>query len=145
MKGYVSYIVNDLLMDKTGILSETSIDKNDEMYKAWTKDETISLQEYLTYAASQNWIDISKFSTEGDYLDSDEVYQALTDYLIDYLKKDTNFSKLLYKYMLQEDTISGSEICLVLYEQGVLSKDDGSYEALASGSMTAYDLSLIHI
>lgn len=41
--------------------------------------------------------------------------------------------------MLQEDTISGSEICLVLYEQGVLSKDDGSYEALASGSMTAYD------
>ena len=61
MKGYVSYIVNDLLMDKTGILSETSIDKNDEMYKAWTKDETISLQEYLTYAASQNWIDISKF------------------------------------------------------------------------------------
>ena len=40
---------------------------------------------------------ISKFSTEGDYLDSDEVYQALTDYLIDYLKTDTNFSKLLYK------------------------------------------------
>ena len=32
-----------------------------------------------------------------------------------------------------------SVICLVLYEQGVLSKDDGSYEALASGSMTAYD------
>ena len=57
----------------------------------------ISLKDYLTYAASQNWIDISKFSTEGDYLDSDEVYQALTDYLIDYLKKDTNFSKLLYK------------------------------------------------
>ena len=27
----------------------------------------------------------------------------------------------------------------MLYEQGVLSKDDGSYEALASGSMTAYD------
>ena len=26
--------------------------------------------------------------------------------------------------MLQEDTISGSEICLVLYEQGILSKDD---------------------
>ena len=51
MQGYVSYIVNDLLMDKTGILSSTSIDKNDEMYKAWTKDETISLQEYLTYAA----------------------------------------------------------------------------------------------
>ena len=72
------------------------------LIKKWTTDKDISLKDYLTYAASQNWIDISKFSTEGDYLDSDEVYQALTDYLIDYLKKDTNFSKLLYKYMLQE-------------------------------------------
>ena len=55
--------------------------------------KSISLKDYLTYAASQNWIDISKFSTEGDYLDSDEVYQALTDYLIDYLKTDTRFLK----------------------------------------------------
>ncbi len=41
--------------------------------------------------------------------------------------------------MLQEDTISGQELCLVLYEQGILSKDDGMYESLASGSMGAYD------
>ena len=136
---YLTYICDDLLRDTLGVISKNAIDTSDSTYQKWTTDKDISLKDYLTYAASQNWIDISKFSTEGDYLDSDEVYQALTDYLIDYLKKDTNFSKLLYKYMLQEDTISGSEICLVLYEQGVLSKDDGSYEALASGSMTAYD------
>ena len=136
---YLTYICDDLLRDTLGIISKNAIDTSDSTYQKWTTDKDISLKDYLTYAASQNWIDISKFSTEGDYLDSDEVYQALTDYLIDYLKTDTNFSKLLYKYMLQEDTISGSEICLVLYEQGVLSKDDGSYEALASGSMTAYD------
>ena len=97
------------------------------------------MKDYLTYAASQNWIDISKISTEGEYLDSSEVYQALTSYVIDYLKTDNSFSKLLYKYMLQEDTISGQELCLVLYEQGVLSKDDGMYESLASGAMTPYD------
>lgn len=136
---YLTYICDDLLRDTLGVISKNAIDTSDSTYQKWTTDKDISLKDYLTYAASQNWIDISKFSTEGDYLDSDEVYQALTDYLIDYLKTDTNFSKLLYKYMLQEDTISGSEICLVLYEQGVLSKDDGSYEALASGSMTAYD------
>ena len=58
------------LMDKTGILSESAIDKNDEIYKAWTTEESISLQEYLTYAASQNWIDISQISTQETYLDS---------------------------------------------------------------------------
>ena len=49
-------------------------------------------------------------------------------YIIDYLKTDTGFSKLLYKYMLQEDTISGEDLCLVLYEQGVLSKEDELYQ-----------------
>ena len=113
MKGYVSYIVNDLLMDKTGILSETSIDKNDEMYKAWTKDETISLQEYLTYVASQNWIDISKFSDKNTYLDSTEVYQELSAYISDYLSTDQDFSKMLYKYLLLDDEITGKQLCTV--------------------------------
>ena len=136
---YLTYICDDLLRDTLGIISKNVIDTSDETYLAWNQDKSISLKDYLTYAASQNWIDISKISTDGDYLDSDEVYQALTSYITDYLKTDNSFSKLLYKYMLQEDTISGQEICLVLYEQGILSKDDGTYEALASGAMTAYD------
>lgn len=136
---YLSYICNDLLRDTLGIISKDAIDTSDATYKAWTTDETISLRDYLTYATSQGWIDISSFSPEGEYLDSEEIYQALTAYIIDYLSTDTGFSKLLYKYMLQEDTISGQEICLVLYEQGVLDKNDDDYENLASGAMGAYD------
>ena len=79
-----------------------------------------------------------KMHTSGEYLDSTEIYQALTDYVISYLKTDTGFSKLLYKYMLQEDTISGQELCLVLYEQGVLSKEDELYQSLASGQIDSY-------
>ena len=136
---YLSYICNDLLRDTLGIISKDAIDTSDATYKAWTTDETISLKDYQTYATSQGWIDISSFSPEGEYLDSEEIYQALTAYIIDYLSTDTGFSKLLYKYMLQEDTISGQEICLVLYEQGVLDKNDDDYENLASGAMGAYD------
>ena len=136
---YLSYICNDLLRDTLGIISKDAIDTSDATYKDWTTDETISLKDYLTYATSQGWIDISSFSPEGEYLDSEEIYQALTAYIIDYLSTDTGFSKLLYKYMLQEDTISGQEICLVLYEQGVLDKNDDDYENLASGAMGAYD------
>ena len=136
---YLSYICNDLLRDTLGIISKDAINTSDATYKAWTTDETISLKDYLTYATSQGWIDISSFSPEGEYLDSEEIYQALTAYIIDYLSTDTGFSKLLYKYMLQEDTISGQEICLVLYEQGVLDKNDDDYENLASGAMGAYD------
>ena len=136
---YLTYICNDLLRDTLGVISKNAIDTADATYKAWSQDESISLKDYLTYATGQNWINISKISSEGEYLDSEEAYKALTDYIITYLKTDSSFSKLLYKYMLQEDTISGREICLVLYDQGILSKDDGMYDSLASGAMTAYD------
>ena len=139
IREYLSYICNDMLRDTLKIISKDAIDTSDPTYKAWVTDESISLKTYLTYATSQNWIDISRFSPDGEYLDSEEIYQALTDYITDYLETDLGFSKLLYKYMLQEDTISGQELCLVLYDQGVLSKEDGVYEKLASGTLGAYD------
>ncbi len=138
MQEYLTYICDDLLTSTLKVLKSDSIDTSDETYKAWKNDQSISLKDYLNYAASQNWIDISQISTSGEYLDSQEIYQALTDYIIDYLKTDTGFSKLLYKYMLQEDTISGEELCLVLYEQGVLSKEDELYQTMASGGLDAY-------
>ena len=121
------------------MIKKDAVDISDATYQAWATDQTISLKDYLNYAAGQNWIDISAISPEGEYLDSAEIYQALTAYIIDYLKTDTGFSKILYKYLLLNDQISGQEICLVLYEQGVLSKEDSSYESLASGAMSAYD------
>ena len=136
---YCTYICDTLLRDTLGIISRAAVDPQDPTYLAYVRKESISLKEYLNYAASQNWIDISKISPEGEYLDSTEVYTSLTDYVVDYLKTDSSFSKLLYKYMLFEESISGREICLVLYEQGVLSKEDDHYQALASGAMGPYD------
>lgn len=139
MQEYLLYICNDLLRDTLGIISKDTVDTSDSVYQAWNTDGNISLKEYLNYSVSQNWVNISKISITGDYLDSSEVYQALTQYIIDYLRTDVRFSKLLYKYMLFEDTISGQELCLTLYEQGVLSKQDNLYEPLASGIVGAYD------
>ena len=139
---YLSYICDTILRDTLGVIDKEAVDTSDATYQAWAIDESISLKDYLNYAASQNWINISVISPEGEYLDSAEIYQALTSYIIDYLKTDIGFSKLLYKYLLMSDRISGQELCLVLYEQGVLSKEDSSYEGLADGSITAYDFML---
>ena len=136
---YLSYICDTILRDTLGVIEKNAVDTSDATYQAWANDQSISLKDYLNYAASQNWINISVISPKGEYLDSQEIYQALTDYITDYLKTDTGFSKLLYKYLLMNDQISGQDICLVLYEQGVLSKDDASYANLASGAMSAYD------
>lgn len=140
MQGYMSYIVNDLLMEDTGILSKDLIDKNDKTYLAWTKEESISLQEYLTYAASQNWIDISMISHADTYMDSTEVYELLADYIVEKLALDTTFSKSMYKYMLYDDMVVPQDICNLLYDQGILSKDDGVYDQFVAGRITPFEL-----
>ncbi len=139
MQKYLSYIVNEMLMNDTGILNADRIDKNDAVYKAWTKDESISLQEYLTYAASKNWIDISKFSKKDTYLNANEVYEELAFFIAGYLETDLAFSKMLYQYILLEDKISGKDLCVILYDQGVLSKNDPDYEDFMSGRLSAKD------
>lgn len=140
MQAYTSYIVNEMLMDKTGILAESTIDKADKTYIAWKIEETISLQEFLTYAASQNWIDLSTVVKDDSYFSSKEVYKELSTYIAEYLKTDTTFRKLMYKYLLLEDGISGDQLVVIAYEQGVLSPDDGDYEAFVSGEMNAYEV-----
>lgn len=135
---YMSYIVNDMLTTGTGILNDAAIDKTDSVYKAWTEDESISLQEYLTYAISQNWIDITKISGDTQYMDNQEMFSTLADYIADYLYEDDNFCKQVYRYMLMEDRISGADICLLLFDQGVLEMNAQDYEALQNGSLSGY-------
>jgi len=139
LREYMDYIVNDLLTENKGILLADAIDKTDATYIAWATDQSISLKEYLTYAASQNWIDISKISSDDTYLDSKEVYESLANAVIEYLTEDSSFAKILYKHMIQNDIISGNELCILLYDQGVLSTDDADYYPLMSGQMTSYD------
>ncbi|MBQ0059703.1 MAG: peptidase, partial [Lachnospiraceae bacterium] len=142
MQEYVSYIVNKLLIEKTGILNKDAIDTEDEVYKNWNEG-LVSLKDYLNYAASQNWIDISAIATSDRYLSSDEIYSLLSDYINEYLSTDSSFDKILYKYMLQTDMITPSMIINVLYDQGILSTEDEDYEGFKSGTLPEYEL-IIH-
>lgn len=145
MQEYLDYLVDDLLPIQLEVMDQDAIDTTDPTYQAWAKEETISLQEYLTYATRQNWIDISRISPQGDYLDSKEVYLELADHLADYLMTDVSFGKLLYKYMLLNDDIDPRDLCATLYEQGILENSDGMYEALIQGQGSAYEFMISKI
>lgn len=136
---YMSYIVTNLLTQNTGILDADKIDKNDETYKAWTVDESISMQEYLDYAISMGWLDVTKIQVESEYLDTAEINSALADFIEENLKEDDTFSRKIYKYMIMEESLSGADVCLLLYDQGILEQDDNDYGLLASGGISAYE------
>lgn len=136
---YSTYLVTTL--KSLGIFDADAIDISDEKYKEWTS-ESLSVNEYLKYAIEKNWIDITKYAKTSRYADTDELYDQLISYILTYLQSDRGFQKIIYKYLLQEDSISGNQLCAILYEQGVLKDDNGTKEALLSGSLSAYSFML---
>ena len=142
MQAYQDYISINVLQKNTGILISEEIDTSDEVYKQWTKDETISLNQFLNYAISKNWVDTSllgKYISSEKYSDAAEVYQAILKYLEEYLRSDMNFDKLLYKYLIKSGGVTGTQICAITYEQGVLPMDEGLYNGLKDGSVDSYE------
>lgn len=142
MQAYMNYIADDLLMDQAGILSSDAIDTSDKTYIAWTKDENISLYEYLNYAISKNWINLSgipQAETEQEkYSDLNEIYGQILTYLEQTLPSDSTFEKLVYRYMIKANELKGKDICRILYEQNVISFDEGQYQGLESGQIDPY-------
>ena len=138
MKNYMSYIVSDILMGEDQVLMKSAVDTEDATYIAWAKDETISLKEYLEYAISKNWVDVSGLDVKNSYMNSEEIYQVVVDYISTKLATDSDFHTMLYKYVILNDVVTGREVCLLLYDQGVLEYDEETVGKLRSGAYSAY-------
>ncbi|MQN00646.1 MAG: peptidoglycan glycosyltransferase [bacterium LCO1.1] len=132
---YSTYIIKTLREDK--ILSSKSKAADDPYYKQWS-DEKISVYTYLKYCLSKGWIDYTKFSMNQTFVDSSELYKSLTDYIVNDVMKSDGFKKIIFHYALLNDEISGSSLCAILYDQGVLKKDQATRDALLSGRLAAF-------
>lgn len=134
---YESFIVSSLLY-KNKMILENEIDTNDATYIAWTKDETISLAEYLEYCIAQNWVDVTTLNLDSQYADSDEIFAKIVDIILENLDSNAEFDKLLYRYMIKSDMISGKQICSILLEQNLVELDEEEETQFLSGKESAY-------
>ena len=134
-QAYITYI--EKMLKDNGIINKDSIDITDDTYKNWVAG-AISFEEYLTYAISKNWIDMSKLTSE-QYSSLREGYTSLTAYIVNKIQSDTGFSKLIYKSLVSSGVVNGKQICLMLFDQGVLAPNDADYASLNSGKASPYD------
>lgn len=125
------------MLSDDGLLLSSEIDTSDSTYTAW-KAGTVAPKDYLKYCISKQWIDITQLDVDQKYADSSEVYSALCAYIQNKLSTDKDFAKIIYKYMVNAGTISGQQICLLLFDQGVLDYDDATVSGLANGSISSY-------
>lgn len=133
---YMSHIASMLYSE--GILDSSLVDREDSVYIAWTKDETISLSEYLRYAIAMNWIDVSKLSIENQYADSEEIFNQIVDVVEESLSEDFDFQTRLYKYLLLDGYISGAQVCKALLEQGAVNVDEEERSLFERGGESSY-------
>lgn len=129
---YFTYIFTKL--KKEEIIDSSKIDTNDSKYIAW-ENGRLSPSEYLAYCINKEWVDITLLNLEDKYSDSTEIYNQLCDCIIEEVKDDYEFAKIIYEYLIRNYKISSKSLCLILYEQGVLAQDDETITALKNGSL----------
>ena len=84
----------------------------------------------------KSWINISALQIDNQYITSDETYKVIVNYILDFIDNNASFSKLIFKYKINDGTINGCEICMLLYDQSVLEKDRDWYNKLSTYTST---------
>ncbi len=132
MKAYMLYVYSYLSSDTVDILQRSRIDSESPEAVAW-KEESISLREYLYHGIAQDWIDTTKLPVDNKYSNADDSFQALVDYVMAELEQDTQFTKRIYRYLINQDIITGRELCMALYSQNILPYDGEQMGLLGAG------------
>ncbi len=132
---YVTFVITYL--QDAGVFETADVSAEDDMYALWRKGD-VSAKDYLEYAIESSWIQVTAFEMEDRYVDTDETYAALIDYVVEQLRSSTSFDRLIYKYLIEQDRISGTTLCLILFEQGVLDYNENSVARLESGEEDSY-------
>lgn len=126
------------LLKDAGILDMTLVDTSDDTYTAWTTDETISLQTFLRYCITRNWIRADLLGMDSEYAASDEEYQALVTKILDLCDSSSDFTTQLYHYLILNDQVTGTQICQLLIDQGVVKVGAAEEAALQDGTESSY-------
>lgn len=140
---YQSRIVT--LLNDQGVIMTEAVDITDATYINWTRNEVISLNEYLKYCIAQNWIDVSKLALDDRYSESEEIYEKLLDVIIESIDGNTEFQKRIFKYMLLSDNITGRQVCQILCEQKLVDVPIEDEDALFAGKLNAYQFMMNRI
>ena len=136
MQKYLDHIYYNLLVEKDIILTD-ELERTDSEYIKFSKQK-ISLAQFLKYAINKNWINLALLDVGKNYYSTEEIYDIFVKYIMNSLEDDIDFSKLIYKTMIYDYSISGTEICLLLFNQGVIKDKDSEKDKLKAGSISPY-------
>ena len=138
MEEYLDYFYETL--NNQGLLIK-GLPKDDPIYKDYQNNK-ISLSKFIYHGLANNWIDISKLEVGDEYHSVGELYDKLIKYMKNILQSDNNFNKKIYRSLVFSYKLSGTEICLLLFDQDVLEYNETDINRLNNGSISSYQFML---
>ena len=140
---YMEYICE--MLANEGLYNRDKVEDTDATFISYITGK-LSLQNYLRYLISIEAIDVSSIEETDKYYDSEEIYQILRSYILEYLSDDSSFDKMVIRVMIQSDRISGKDVIDLIYEQGVLNAEtDQDYKDYSAGAYSSYDFMIMKI
>ena len=133
---YLDYIFS--MLRTNGVLNSETLDTTHSIYQKYVSDKC-SLSEFLINAIKNNWINLDTLELKEDYYSSEEVFQKICEYVYEELSEDTAFDKKVYHVMVDRGTLTGRVICLLLYDQKVLKKNQNTYAKLQAAMISPYE------
>lgn len=133
MQSFVVYIYEYLTGKESGFIKTNDPNyRQSEAFIRWRQD-TISLRELILMGIEESWLNISVLNLSEDYYETDNIYSIFVNEIIDILRHDRKFDKLLYKYAISDKTIPGYMLLMAAIEQHILPEDSEAYIRLSSG------------
>lgn len=135
MQEYLAYVYNYLTSNS--LLLRGEIDSKDTMYQQY-QDGKLSLSRFLQHAISMNWVNLDKLNIGDNYYATEELYELLMTRVFREIPQDAAFSKMIYSTLIYTYKLSGQDVCLLLYDQGIIEYNEEDYAQLLNGRISAY-------
>lgn len=131
---------NEIIEYSLNLLKDNEIIKGDaESVLTRFKNGKLSLNQCVKELIFYDKINISLLSEDAEYFETNEINEQIVKYLLKNMDNDTGFIKILYRQLINNSKITGKELCLILFEQGVIPKNKEHYLALKEGRYSPFN------
>lgn len=138
----VSSQFDEIIERSLEILKQNGVIRSNEESEKKLKDRKagkLSFSDYIHYLILNDYVDVSVISEESKYFETDEINLQILTYLLQNLETDVKFKKILYKHLIDNGVITGRDLSLLLFDQGVIKKNKEHYEELKDGRRSPYN------
>ncbi len=109
--------------------------RNDEDFYIAYASGGKTTRDFFEFCLNHGYLDQYIYDLENE-TDMDKMISAILSIEFDNLRRNTEYKKCIYRYILEHHLYSDASFLYLMYEEGLLSNDDGSKEEVLSGNLS---------